>query len=85
MSLRDPTGAAHTVGPPLHVLLFALIPLLLVLLGGWRAILAVVFAHLLTAGIIRLARSRLGGMTGDVLGLIVELGESVILLVFAIG
>jgi len=79
-------GVEFALGVTRRTFFFAaLVPLLLVLLGGWRAILAVVFAHLLTAGIIRLARSRLGGMTGDVLGLIVELGESVVLLVFAIG
>jgi adenosylcobinamide-GDP ribazoletransferase len=39
--------------------------------------------HLGLWGIIRLARSRLGGVTGDVFGLTVELSELIVLLTFA--
>jgi adenosylcobinamide-GDP ribazoletransferase len=34
--------------------------------------------------ILQLAKSRIGGVTGDVLGMIVEVVETVVLLVFAI-
>jgi adenosylcobinamide-GDP ribazoletransferase len=62
----------------------ALVPIGLVVLGGLRAILAAAAAHLVAFSVARLARSRLGGITGDVLGLTVELSEAAVLLVFAI-
>lgn len=65
-------------------LLAAVIPLALAALSGWRGLLAVALAHLALWGVIRLARQRLGGVTGDVMGLTIELGESMALLAFAI-
>lgn len=65
-------------------LLAGLVLLPLMWLGGLRAGLALIFAHLAMAAVIRLARSRLGGMTGDVLGLTVELGEVCVLLAFVL-
>lgn len=62
----------------------ALVPLLLTLLGGWRGLVAALLAHLVMLGVIRLARARLNGITGDVLGLTIELGEAAVLLAFAI-
>lgn len=62
----------------------ALVPLVLALAGGWRGLAAVFLAHLVMLGVIRLARARLNGITGDVLGLTVELGETAVLLAFAI-
>lgn len=68
-------------------LLAALLPLagvtLFTLLGDWRLLLAVILAHLLTFAIIAFARARLGGVTGDVFGLTVEMSELVVLLTFA--
>ncbi len=61
----------------------AILPIVLIILGSWRAIVAVALAHLAALLIIRLARSRLGGVTGDVLGLTVEATELITLLVFA--
>jgi adenosylcobinamide-GDP ribazoletransferase len=61
----------------------AALPLALSLAGGPRGILAAALAHLVALGVIRLARARLGGVTGDVLGLTVELSEAAVLLVFA--
>ena len=60
----------------------AVIPLGLAVLCGWRGLAAVVIGSVCAAAIIRLARIRLGGLTGDVFGLIVESVEVVILLVF---
>ncbi len=51
--------------------------------GGWRIIRAVLFAHLTAFAVIAFARARLGGVTGDVLGLTVELAELTVLLTFA--
>jgi len=45
---------------------------------------AVAAAHGVAWLVARLARSRLGGVTGDVLGLTVELGELTVLLVYAV-
>jgi adenosylcobinamide-GDP ribazoletransferase len=67
---------------PMTLLLAAIVPLLLVVAGSWRGIAAVLLALLMTGAILRLARARLGGVTGDVFGLIVELIELVVLLAF---
>ena len=63
--------------------LAAVLPICLTILGGWRAVLAAALAHLTALGIFSSARSRLGGVTGDVFGLTVEASELVILLTFA--
>ena len=57
------------------------IPLSLAVLCGWRGFAALVVGCVCAAVIIRLARIRLGGLTGDIFGLIVESVEAVILLV----
>lgn len=66
-------------------MLAAILPLVLVGLGGLRAITAAVLAFIAAWGVIHLARSRLGGLTGDVLGLMIELSELAVLLVYAAG
>jgi adenosylcobinamide-GDP ribazoletransferase len=77
-------GADFALGlTPKVFILAALIPLMLILLGGWRALIAAALAHLVAFIIIRFARARLGGITGDVLGLTVELTELTVLLTFA--
>jgi len=48
-------------------------------LAGWRGLAAVLCAHVAAWLVLRLAQKRLGGMTGDVYGLVVELAELVIL------
>lgn len=79
-------GADFAAGlSPLLLVLAALVPVGLIALGGLRFIIAAVIALLTTGLIILFARSRLGGVTGDVFGLTVELSELVILLVFAAG
>jgi adenosylcobinamide-GDP ribazoletransferase len=77
-------GAEFAVGVTWRTFLnAALIPLAIIAAGGLRAVVAVVIAHLVALAAIRVARARLGGVTGDVLGLTVELCEAVVLLVFA--
>ena len=66
------------------VYLAALLPLLLALASGWRGLLALLLAGLAAFGALRLALTRLDGITGDVLGLVVELSELMVLLAFAV-
>lgn len=78
-------GAEFAAGLTRPVLMLALAgPLALILLGGWRALAAAACGHVVAFGLARLARARLGGVTGDVLGLIVELAELTVLLAYAI-
>lgn len=51
---------------------------------GWTALAAVLAVHLLALLIFQSARRRLGGVTGDVFGLLVEFSELLILLIFVI-
>ncbi len=62
----------------------AIVPLVLIVPGAPRSIYAALAAALATFGIVYLARSRLGGVTGDVFGLTIEVVEVVVLLVFCI-
>ena len=82
-------GASFAASLRPRLLWFALAtPLLLLLVvigpGGafLPALLAVASATGVAAGIMRLATARLGGVTGDVLGLVVEASEISLLLVF---
>jgi adenosylcobinamide-GDP ribazoletransferase len=77
-------GAAFAQGLNRNVYLgAAIVPIVLIVVGGWRALAAALIGHLSAIGIIRAARSRLGGVTGDVFGLTVEATELVTLLVYA--
>ncbi|MFZ6026839.1 MAG: adenosylcobinamide-GDP ribazoletransferase [Chloroflexota bacterium] len=58
----------------------AIIPLGLTALLGLRGLLAVTLALLAAIGLLRFARARIGGITGDVFGLLVETVEIVTLL-----
>jgi len=60
----------------------AVIPFGLAVLGGVRGAVALILGSLATFAIFHLARRRLGGLTGDILGLTVETVELVVLLVF---
>lgn len=51
-------------------------------LFGWRGLVAFLAAHAVVFGLLRLARARLGGVTGDVLGAACELAEASALLAF---
>lgn len=61
----------------------ALIPLVLIAAAGWRALVAAGLAHITAWLVVRFSRARLGGITGDVFGLVVEVAELVVLLTFA--
>ncbi len=78
-------GAAFSAGLPKESWIgAAIIPLMLIVPGAPRSIFAALAAALVTFGIVRLARSRLGGVTGDVFGMTIEVVEVVVLLVFCI-
>ncbi|MFN8444423.1 MAG: adenosylcobinamide-GDP ribazoletransferase [Caldilineaceae bacterium] len=67
------------------ILQAAIVPLLIVLVFvSWQSILACGVAWLTTFLLIRAARKRLGGVTGDVFGLVVEVSELVVLLLFVV-
>ena len=90
LAARQPSARAGGLGQafadglrPRSLLLAALLPIALALLGGLRAGLAVGLAWVIALAILRLARVRLGGVTGDVFGLVVELAELTVLLTYA--
>ena len=63
-----------------------IVPLVATLIAGWVAWLtwpAVAASWLVCLGVVSLAHARIGGVTGDVFGAVVELSEIAILLVFA--
>src|SRR5262249_33418590 len=65
--------------------LFApLAPASILAAGGFRSVLAAALALACAAAIGLLARRRLGGMTGDVLGLAIEATEVAVLLVYSV-
>jgi adenosylcobinamide-GDP ribazoletransferase len=76
-------GAAFAAGlTPGVIVIAALLPFLLLLFAGGRGVMSVALAVLAMLALVRLARARLGGVTGDVYGLVVEVSEVVMLLVF---
>jgi adenosylcobinamide-GDP ribazoletransferase len=77
-------GASFSQGlTPGAIGVAAVVPAILAVFGGWQGLAAVVAALLVAGVVMRAARARLGGVTGDVLGLTVELSELAVLLVFA--
>jgi adenosylcobinamide-GDP ribazoletransferase len=60
----------------------AIIPVMFAIFLGVRGALAILIGVVTVAFISRFAKSRIGGVTGDVFGLIVEVVETVILLIF---
>lgn len=78
-------GADFASGLSWPVLAAGLLPVLvLTAFSGWLGAAAVCAACVTTWGIFRLAKSNLGGVTGDVFGLTVESAEIVVLLVFCL-
>ncbi|WP_158674991.1 adenosylcobinamide-GDP ribazoletransferase [Pelolinea submarina] len=63
----------------------ALIPVIILTYQlGWQAIAVAAVVHVCAWLIFRTAQVRLGGMTGDVYGLVVELGELLVLMGFCV-
>jgi adenosylcobinamide-GDP ribazoletransferase len=67
------------------ILWSALIPLALAILLGRRGVLSSVAGLGAAVSVLWLAKSRIGGVTGDVFGMLVEIVETVVLLAFLIG
>ncbi len=63
----------------------AIIPLVIAILFGIRGVLSVLVGVGSAALVLWLAKSRIGGVTGDVFGMVVEIVEVAVLLVFLIG
>jgi adenosylcobinamide-GDP ribazoletransferase len=66
------------------LIICGILPVVLAGLAGWKGVLGLVLAGLAAVGIFRLAKDRLGGVTGDVFGLTVEVGEILVLMAMAI-
>lgn len=64
-----------------HGLLALLLALVMSLCNGWQGLLALLAALLVALLLLRAARRRIGGMTGDVFGCLVEVAEATVLLV----
>jgi len=78
-------GAAFASGVKKSAFFFGALPVIaLTVWIGWQALALIAAAHLLAWLVFRLARARLGGLTGDVYGLLVELGELLVLLGFCV-
>lgn len=63
----------------------ALLPLGIALALGPRGILSALTGLCAATLVLLLARSRIGGVTGDVFGMVIEVVETIVLLVFSIG
>ena len=77
-------GADFALGlRPAALIAPAVLLLVVTAVGGLRTLAAVAVAHAVAWLIWQAARRRLGGVTGDILGLTVELSELAVLLVYA--
>ncbi len=88
MPLARPSGmgADFAVGFQRSFMIWgALIPLAIATALGTRGVLSAAVGIAASALILRFAKSRIGGLTGDVFGMIVEVVETVVLLTFLIG
>ena len=63
----------------------AIIPLAIAVFPGLRGVVATLAGIAAAGSVLWLAKSRIGGVTGDVFGMLVEIVESVVLLTFLIG
>ncbi|MDZ4158513.1 MAG: adenosylcobinamide-GDP ribazoletransferase [Anaerolineaceae bacterium] len=86
LPLARPTGMGADFAAGLQrraLWLGAILPLGISLALGLQGVLALMSGLLAAAGALALAKSRLGGVTGDVFGCVVEVVEVVVLLSFA--
>jgi adenosylcobinamide-GDP ribazoletransferase len=68
-----------------YILSGAAIPMLITIILGGRGFLSAFVGLTAAASVLLLARSRIGGITGDVFGMIIEIVETAVLLAFLIG
>jgi adenosylcobinamide-GDP ribazoletransferase len=85
MPLARPGGMGADFASGLRrgaIFIGAVLPLGLAFLLGTQGLIAVLAAVLATAAVLGLAKARINGVTGDVFGALVEVTETVILLMF---
>ena len=81
----DGLGSAFASGLRWPMILVAgLLPVTLAAMAGMRGFVSVGMVCLAGLIVFRVVKRRLGGMTGDVFGLLIELSEVVVLMVFAV-
>jgi len=88
MTLARPSGLGADFAAGFrrwHIFVGAIFPLGLALALGTRGVISLLAGWVAAALVLWLAKSRINGVTGDVFGLVVEVVETVSLLVFAIG
>jgi adenosylcobinamide-GDP ribazoletransferase len=77
-------GAAFAAGvTPEVIVTAAALPVLLLFFGDGRGLVGALLAVAAMLALVRLAKQRIGGVTGDLYGLVVEVCEVVMLLTFA--
>lgn len=77
----DGMGADFSSGLSKSALVWgAIIPLILTVLLGFHGLITLTIALLAALGLLRLARTRIGGVTGDVFGFLVEIIETITLI-----
>ncbi len=81
----DGLGAAYAAdlrpGPAALAACFGLVVTVVAFAGGWLAIPAVVAAIVAAAAVVGLARAKIGGVTGDVLGAVQQVSALAVLMV----
>jgi len=83
MARSDGLGVSFQIGiRRWHFVFTNIFPLIFVLIAGVPGLVAAAFACLVAFTISALARARLGGMTGDVMGCVVEMTEVAVLIAF---
>jgi adenosylcobinamide-GDP ribazoletransferase len=88
LALARPSGlgADFKLGLQRSAIIFgAIVPLALAILLGLPGVLSMLAGVGASAFVLWLSKSRIGGVTGDVFGMIVEIVEAVVLLVFLVG
>ena len=77
-------GANFAAGvTPESLVIAAALPVLLLFFGDGRGLVGAGLAVVAMLALVRLARARIGGVTGDLYGLVVEVCEVLMLLAFA--
>jgi adenosylcobinamide-GDP ribazoletransferase len=76
----------HSLTPAI-IVRASVVPLSVILVGAWfdwRALAGAGLAALAAWAVVLLAKRRIGGVTGDVFGAVVEIGETVLLVAFCL-
>jgi adenosylcobinamide-GDP ribazoletransferase len=89
LTVRQPSARPGGMGDQVSrgssrgAILFGLLPVVVMTsFQGLRGGIGLIFAGLVTLGIILLAKHRIGGVTGDVHGFVVEMAEFAVLLAY---